>query len=162
MMSAVLLAGAAVVVAGGEPNTTEYPAPPPPKPTAAATAPKADQSGAAAKESTSGAEGGALYKVEGNKVDADTLAGWKTWRALACERCHGAEQEGLVGPALRESLKTMSKEDFFTTITNGRPEKGMPPFSTSKMVMENKEHLYAYLKGRADGKIPPGRLEPLQ
>ena len=32
-----------------------------------------------------------LYEVkEGNKVDAKTLMGWKTWRALACERCHGA------------------------------------------------------------------------
>ena len=31
-----------------------------------------------------------LYEVEdGNKVDAKTLMGWKTWRALACERCHG-------------------------------------------------------------------------
>lgn len=28
-----------------------------------------------------------LYTVsDGNKVDAKTLAGWKTWRALACER----------------------------------------------------------------------------
>ena len=34
-----------------------------------------------------------LYKVvDGTKVDANTLNGWKTWRALACERCHGAEQ----------------------------------------------------------------------
>ena len=53
--------------------------------------------------------------------------GWKTWRALACERCHGAEQEGLVGPPLVESLKNLSKEDFHTLMMNGRPEKGMPP-----------------------------------
>ncbi|MFL6548945.1 MAG: c-type cytochrome [Povalibacter sp.] len=100
-----------------------------------------------------------LYKVkDGTKVDAATLAGWKTWRALACERCHGAAQEGLVGPALVESLKTMSKEDFHTTIMNGRMEKGMPSFSGSEMVTKNWEGLYAYLKGRADGQIQPGRL----
>ena len=79
--------------------------------------------------------------------------GWKTWRALACERCHGAEQEGLVGPPLVESLKTLSKEDFHTVIMNGRPEKGMPPFNASPMVNENWEGLYAYLKGRSDGQI---------
>ena len=101
----------------------------------------------------------ALYTVkDGNKVDAATLAGWKTWRALACERCHGAEQEGLVGPSLIESLKVLSKEDFHTTLMNGRTEKGMPPFNTSQMVTKNWEGLYAYLKGRSDGKIKPGRL----
>jgi mono/diheme cytochrome c family protein len=98
---------------------------------------------------------------EGNKVDAKTLAGWKTWRALACERCHGAAQEGLVGPALVESLKRLSKEDFHKTIINGRPEKGMPPFGASKMVTDNWEGLYAYLKGRSDGKIKPGHVYPL-
>jgi len=105
----------------------------------------------------------ALYTVrDGNKVDAKTLAGWKTWRALACERCHGAAQEGLVGPALVESLKRLTKEEFHTTIMNGRPDKGMPPFSSSKMVTENWEGLYAYLKGRSDGQIQPGRLAPLE
>ena len=103
------------------------------------------------------------YKVaDGNKVDKATLEGWRTWRALACERCHGAQQEGLVGPALVDSLKTMSKEDFHTTIMNGRPEKGMPNFNTSQMVNDNWEGLYAYLIGRSDGKIQPGHLYPLE
>ena len=99
------------------------------------------------------------YQVQdGTKVDAKTLMGWKTWRALACERCHGANQEGLVGPPLVESLKKLSKEDFHKTVLNGRPEKGMPPFSASKMVTDNWEGLYAYLKGRSDGKIKPGHV----
>jgi len=103
------------------------------------------------------------YQVQdGTKVDAKTLAGWKTWRALACERCHGAQQEGLVGPSLIESLKVLSKEDFHTTIMNGRPEKGMPNFSSSQMVTQNWEGLYAYLKGRSDGKIQPGHLYPIE
>ena len=112
-----------------------------------------------AKQAKPEAASTALYQVQdGNKVDAKTLMGWKTWRALACERCHGAEQEGLVGPPLVESLKTLSKEDFHTVMQNGRPEKGMPPFNGSPMVNENWEGLYAYLKGRSDGKIAPGRL----
>jgi mono/diheme cytochrome c family protein len=104
-----------------------------------------------------------LYTVkEGTKVDAKTLMGWKTWRALACERCHGAEQEGLVGPPLVESMKALSKEDFHKVMMNGRVEKGMPPFNTSAMVNENWEGLYAYLKGRSDGQIQPGRLSPIE
>ena len=103
-----------------------------------------------------------LYRVQdGTKVDAKTLMGWKTWRALACERCHGAQQEGLVGPSLIDSLKVLSKEDFHTTIMKGRPEKGMPNFDTSQMVTQNWEGLYAYLKGRSDGKIQPGHLYPI-
>ena len=112
-----------------------------------------------AKQAKPEAASTALYQVQdGNKVDAKTLAGWKTWRALACERCHGAEQEGLVGPPLVETLKTLSKEDFHTVMMHGRPEKGMPPFNGSPMVNDNWEGLYAYLKGRSDGKIAPGRL----
>ena len=104
----------------------------------------------------------APYTVQdGDKVDPKTLDGWKTWRALACERCHGAEQEGLVGPSLVESLKTLSKEDFHTTVIDGRADKGMPPWGASEMMQKNWEGLYAYLKGRSDGKIKPGHLHPL-
>jgi len=102
------------------------------------------------------------YTVQdGNKVDQKTLDGWKTWRALACERCHGAEQEGLVGPSLVNSLKTMSKEDFHTTVINGRAEKGMPPWGGSDLMVKNWEGLYDYLKGRSDGAIKPGHLFPI-
>ena len=104
----------------------------------------------------------APYKVaEGNKVDAQTLSGWKTWRAMACERCHGAAQEGMVGPSLLNSLKVLSKDEFKITVLKGRIEKGMPNFEASKMVSENIDNLYAYLKGRSDGKIEPGRLQEI-
>ena len=103
-----------------------------------------------------------LYTVkDGNKVDDKTLEGWKTWRAMDCERCHGPEQEGLVGPALVNSLKVLSKDDFHTTITNGRPEKGMPNFGGVPLIQKNWENLYNYLKGRSEGKIAPGHLYPL-
>jgi len=104
----------------------------------------------------------APYKVvDGNKVDAQTLSGWKTWRAMACERCHGAAQEGMVGPSLVNSLKVLNKDEFKTAVLKGRIEKGMPNFDTSKMVNENIDSLYAYLKGRSDGAIEPGRLQEI-
>jgi mono/diheme cytochrome c family protein len=104
----------------------------------------------------------APYKVaEGNKVDAQTLKGWRTWRALACERCHGAAQEGMVGPSLVNSLKTLTREQFEQTVLHGRIDKGMPNFDGSKMVVENIDNLYAYLKGRSDGAIQPGRLQEI-
>jgi mono/diheme cytochrome c family protein len=95
-------------------------------------------------------------------VDPKTLQGWKTWRAMACERCHGAAQEGLVGPALVNSLKVLTKEQFHTTVTQGRLEKGMPNFGGVKLVQDNWQNLYAYLKGRSDGNIAPGHLYPIQ
>ena len=108
------------------------------------------------------AGGNAPYTVaEGNKVDAQTLSGWKTWRAMACERCHGAAQEGMVGPSLVDSLKVLNKDQFKAVVLKGRIEKGMPNFDGSKMVTENIDNLYGYLKGRSDGAIEPGRLQEI-
>lgn len=121
----------------------------------------AESARAAGPDPAPGATAPLYTVVDGNKVDDKTLTGWKTWRAMACERCHGAEQEGLVGPSLVDSLKVLSKEEFRVTIFNGRPEKGMPPWGASPMIQKNWEDLYAYLKGRSDGKILPGHLHPL-
>jgi mono/diheme cytochrome c family protein len=124
----------------------------------AAQAATAPAQGAAA----SAAAGDKLYSVSnGNKVDPGTLEGFRTWRAAACSRCHGANQEGLVGPSLIDALKTLSKQDFVTTVTNGRLDKGMPSFKTSQMVMDNIDHLYAYLKGRSDGAIKTAHVYPM-
>jgi mono/diheme cytochrome c family protein len=104
----------------------------------------------------------APYKVvDGTKVDKNTLEGWRTWRAAACERCHGKCQEGMVGPSLTQSLKTMTKQEFVSTVSAGRVEKGMPNFNGSKQVMDNMDNLYAYLKGRSDDAIKCGRVEEI-
>lgn len=103
-----------------------------------------------------------LYQVkDGFKVDANTMKGFRTWRAAACDRCHGANQEGLVGPSLVTSLKTLSKEDFVKVVRDGRLEKGMQSFGTSPQVMENMDPLYAYLKGRSDGAITRAKVEQM-
>ena len=104
-----------------------------------------------------------LYQVsDGFKVDANTLKGFRTWRAAACDRCHGANQEGLVGPSLVNSLKTLTKDEFVKTVRDGRLEKGMQSFGTSPQVMDNIDALYAYLKGRSDGAITRAKVELVQ
>lgn len=104
-----------------------------------------------------------LYTVvEGYKVDENTMKGFRTWRAAACDRCHGANQEGMVGPSLVVSLKTLTKDEFVKTVRDGRLDKGMQSFGTSQQVMDNIDHLYAYLKGRSDGAITRSKVEPIQ
>ncbi len=133
-----------------EPQQAASPAPAPP-PTAPAPA---------------GAPGGSSAKpytvTDDNKVDPNTYAGWQTWRAMACERCHGANQEGLVGPSLINSLKRLTKQEFVFTVTHGRPDKGMPNFGEVPTVVKNIDNLYAYLKGRSDGAIKPGHVYKMQ
>jgi mono/diheme cytochrome c family protein len=103
-----------------------------------------------------------LYTVvDGYKVDEKTMQGFRTWRQAACDRCHGANQEGMVGPSLVASLKTLSKEEFVKTVRDGRLEKGMQSFGTSQSVMDNIDNLYAYLKGRSDGAITRSKVEPM-
>ncbi|MFK7966368.1 MAG: cytochrome c [Burkholderiaceae bacterium] len=95
-----------------------------------------------------------LYTVkDGIYVDKGTFDGFKTWRAAACDRCHGANQQGLVGPSLIESMKTLTKEEFVVTVRDGRVQKGMQSFGNSKKVMANMDQLYAYLKARSDGAL---------
>ena len=123
---------------------------------AAATAPRpsGDASGA-------GGAATGFKVVDGVQVDATTFSGFQTWRAAACDRCHGANQQGLVGPSLIESLKRLSKDEFVATVTNGRLEKGMPSFKENSTVMSHLDALYAYLKGRSNGTITQAHVERL-
>ena len=103
-----------------------------------------------------------LYTVvDGTKVDPNTLQGFRTWRAAACDRCHGANQEGLVGPSLLNSLKILTKEEFVQVVSNGRPNTPMVAFSGNPTVMNNIDPLYAYLKGRSDGAITKAKVEAM-
>jgi len=124
----------------------------------------ADDQAADAKpaEATPATQSAPYRVVDGDRVDANTLKGWRTWRAMSCDRCHGPNQEGLVGPSLVQSLKDLSKEDFKTTVLNGRIEKGMPNFGGTPTVVENIDNLYAFLKGRSDGAINPGKLRGIE
>ena len=104
-----------------------------------------------------------LYTVQdGYKVDPQTMKGFRAWRQAACDRCHGANQEGLVGPSLVNSLKTLTKEEFVKTVRDGRLDKGMQSFGNSAAVMDNINELYAYLKGRSDGAITRAKVEEIK
>jgi mono/diheme cytochrome c family protein len=126
----------------------------------------ASQPGGASAPAASQGQGsasGAPYKVvDGYKVDPETLKGFRAWRAAVCDRCHGANQEGSVGPSMIESLKRLSKQEFVEIVTNGRQARGMPGYKTNATVMENIDQLYAYLKGRSDGAITQAKVEPIQ
>ena len=105
----------------------------------------------------------APYKVvDGYKVDAATMKGFRAWRQAACDRCHGPNQEGMVGPSLINSLKTLTKDQFVATVKDGRLDKGMPSFGTNPAVTQNIDQLYAYLKGRSDGAITRAKVEEIQ
>ena len=51
----------------------------------------------------------------------------------------------------------LSREEFTRTVLKVRVEKGMPNFDASKMANDNIAALCAYLKGRSDAAIQPGR-----
>jgi Cytochrome C oxidase, cbb3-type, subunit III len=169
---------AAALLAAGSPARADEPPPAAApdqtaaKPEAPATAP--DQPAEAAKPEpaaaapaasppTAGASDTPLYRVvDGNQVDHNTMQGWRTWRAMACERCHGANQEGLVGPSLVLDLKTQTKDDFKKCVLEGRIDKGMPNFGEVKTVVDNIDNLYSFLKGRSDGAIATGHLKEIE
>ncbi len=126
---------------------------------APATAPAAAPAAATAPAAAAPAAGDKPYTVtDGTKVDAYTMKGFRAWRAAACDRCHGPNQEGLVGPSLIDSLKVMSKDDFKKTVHDGRLDKGMPSFAENPGVVDSLDNLYAYLKGRSDGAITSARV----
>jgi mono/diheme cytochrome c family protein len=104
-----------------------------------------------------------LYTViDGTRVDKSTAAGFRIWRAAACDRCHGANQEGSVGPSLIDSLKHLSKQEFIDTVTRGRLDKGMPSFSENTELIQNIDHLYAYLKARSNNDIRRAKVEVIE
>lgn len=96
-----------------------------------------------------------LYTVSnGNELDANSYNGFKLFRNW-CARCHGTYGQGMVGPNLADSLKLISKEQFFDTVENGKTGTigSMPAWKANIEVMENSDKIYAYLKARSDGAI---------
>lgn len=94
-------------------------------------------------------------------LDVDTYQGWKQFE-LNCSRCHGEYAVGTTfAPALVVSLKEggtiPTKEMFITTVCAGRLDKGMPSWCALGLEMNKIDQIYQYVKGRADGKIAPGR-----
>ncbi len=79
---------------------------------------------------------------------------------MNCARCHG--QDALPNPVAANLLVSLgpsgpidTPEKFLEVVAKGRPERGMPAFGT--LTPEQINAMYAYVKGRAEGRIPPGR-----
>ena len=105
------------------------------------------------------------YTITDGKVDFGTYNGYRRYEAY-CLRCHGPDGAGSsYAPALADSLKTLSYEEFLDVVVNGRKnvsasqQSVMPAFGEAMDVMENIDDIYSYLKARADGAIGRGRPE---
>src|SRR5262245_50601532 len=94
-------------------------------------------------------------------ISTEAYQGWKQFE-LNCSRCHGEYGVGTsFAPALIVSLKDggtiANRETFIQTVCAGRAEKVMPSWCAIGLEMDKIQNIYAYLKGRADGKIHIGR-----
>lgn len=145
--------------------------PAPPKKPAPAPAPSpALGTGAGAPAETAQAtvpvaESGALrdayHQAPRDTVSAEVYDGWKQFN-LNCARCHGEDVLGTtIAPHLIVSVRpggaVDTKEAFVQVVCAGRPEKGMPAWCPLGLEMEKINAIYAYVKGRSEGKIAPGR-----
>ncbi len=108
------------------------------------------------------AQGGdAYHPAPRDTIGVEAYQGWKQYE-LNCSRCHGEFGVGSsFAPALVVSLTDSgtinTKELFIQTVCAGRPTKGMPSWCALGLEMDKIQNIYAYLKGRADGKIHLGR-----
>lgn len=105
--------------------------------------------------------GDAYHTAPRDTITVEAYQGWKQYE-LNCSRCHGEFGVGSsFAPALVVSLTDSgsinTKELFIQTVCAGRPEKGMPSWCALGLEMDKIQNIYAYLKGRADGKIHLGR-----
>jgi mono/diheme cytochrome c family protein len=101
------------------------------------------------------------HQAPRDTVSQQVYDGWKQYN-LNCARCHGEDVLGTtIAPHLLLSLKPEgpinTKELFIQTVCAGRPAKGMPSWCALGMELPKIEQMYAYVKGRSEGKIGPGR-----
>jgi mono/diheme cytochrome c family protein len=99
---------------------------------------------------------------EGAKVSVLEYEGWRQY-SVQCARCHG--QDVLPNPVAANLLVSVApggpaadKTTFTKVVTDGREDRGMPGFAKT-MTPEQVEAVYAYVKGRAEKRIPAGRPE---
>jgi mono/diheme cytochrome c family protein len=88
--------------------------------------------------------------------------GWRQY-SVNCARCHG--QDVLPNPVAANLLISVapggpmaSEEKFVQVVSEGRPDRGMPAFK-SILRPDQIRAIYAYVKGRAEKRLPPGRPE---
>lgn len=109
-------------------------------------------------------DGTVTYNVkEDGTVDWYTYSGFRRYHS-ECHVCHGPGALGsTIAPALKDSLKQLSYEDYLEVVVNGRTVKvagetrSMPSFGVNVNVMCYIDDIYAYIKARSDDAIGRGR-----
>jgi mono/diheme cytochrome c family protein len=101
------------------------------------------------------------HQAPRDTVSQEVYDGWKQFN-LNCARCHGEDVQGTtIAPHLILSLKpegpVNTKELFLQAVCAGRPDKGMPSWCALGMEPATINKIYAYVKGRSDAKLAPGR-----
>ncbi len=117
-------------------------------------------------------EDGKYFDKDGNptyKIQPDGAVDWYTYSGFRryhseCHVCHGPDGMGSsYAPALANSLKTLSYDDFLGVVAAGRKnvttsqENVMPSFALDKNVMCYIDDIYVYLRARANDAVPRGR-----
>ncbi|HYF40730.1 MAG TPA: c-type cytochrome [Gemmatimonadales bacterium] len=159
--SATTVDTAAPTTTAAAPSDTRQTTPTAPTDTAAAQ--PAETTAASAAPS---AQANAPVRDPYRRAPLDTVSqqvydGWKQYN-LNCARCHGEDVLGTtIAPHLLVSVKPdgpiNTKELFVQTVCAGRPAKGMPAWCPLGMEMPTIDAIYAYVKGRSDAKLRPGR-----
>ena len=110
-------------------------------------------------------QGAPTYNIGADgKVDWYTFSGYRRYHS-ECHVCHGPDGAGSTyAPALAESLKHLTYEQFISVVSQGRKnvsngnEKVMPSFAENRNVMCYLDDIYVYLRARADGAL--ARIRP--
>ena len=96
----------------------------------------------------------------GPKVSRLEYEGWREY-SVHCARCHG--QDALPNPVAANLLISLgpggpvdTPEKFVEIVSAGRPASGMPAYK-GVLTPEQIKAIYAYVKGSAEKRIPPGR-----
>ncbi len=156
---------APVAVTPGPAPATRDSAPPaarPPRPPTQAPAPRPTPAPPAAVDTTPPPPlRDAYHQAPRDTVDGRTYQGWKYYN-LHCARCHGEDVNGTtIAPHLIASLKPdgpiPDEPAFLQVVCAGRPEKGMPAWCALELLPGQIDTIYAYVKGRSDGVLHPGR-----
>jgi mono/diheme cytochrome c family protein len=106
------------------------------------------------------ASGGGQRQSPAPRVNQVEYEGWRQY-SVNCARCHG--QDVLPNPVAANLLVSLapggaidSPEKFSQVVTEGRPHRGMPSFK-DVLTPEQIQAIHAYVKGRAEKRISPGR-----
>jgi mono/diheme cytochrome c family protein len=95
-------------------------------------------------------------KESAPKVSETVMNGWR-WFHVYCFRCHGVDALGSqIAPNLRQSIKSLSHEDFTKVVREGKPKTAMQAW---KQLLDDAqiEDIYQYVLARSEERLGRGR-----